>query len=165
MRHMKAAVGAHPLLPRCHHRTQRRGEHPYPQEWPSEGGGLSSCPGPHRNPARHALLWQGVWGAIAARDPDHQTAEIHSRVALMNRFNALGPAEIVRVARSRRAKVKSSRRPTSCNRAQMAAFLFRCVCYAVSPLRRQAAFRPQPPPPTKKCPFRGTFRCVVWSGP
>ena len=35
---------------------------------------------------------------IAARDPDRQTAEIHIRVALMNRVNALGTAEIVRVA-------------------------------------------------------------------
>lgn len=35
---------------------------------------------------------------IAARDPDRQTAEIHIRIALMNRFNALGNAEIVRVA-------------------------------------------------------------------
>jgi hypothetical protein len=35
---------------------------------------------------------------IAARDPDRQTAEIHIRVALINRFNALGTAEIVRVA-------------------------------------------------------------------
>jgi len=35
---------------------------------------------------------------IAARNPDRQTAEIHIRVALMNRFNALGTAEIVRVA-------------------------------------------------------------------
>jgi len=35
---------------------------------------------------------------IAARDPDRQTGEIHIRVALMNRFNALGTAEIVRVA-------------------------------------------------------------------
>lgn len=35
---------------------------------------------------------------IAARDPDRQTAEIHIRVAIMNRFNALGTAEIVRVA-------------------------------------------------------------------
>ncbi|WP_127563116.1 IS5 family transposase, partial [Nioella ostreopsis] len=34
---------------------------------------------------------------IAARDPDRQTAEIHIRVALMNRFNALGTAKIVRV--------------------------------------------------------------------
>jgi hypothetical protein len=34
---------------------------------------------------------------IAARDPDRQTAEIHIRVALMNSFNALGTAEIVRV--------------------------------------------------------------------
>ena len=34
---------------------------------------------------------------IAARDPDRQTAEIQSRVALMNRVSALGTAEIVRV--------------------------------------------------------------------
>ncbi|CUH20517.1 Transposase DDE domain protein [Jannaschia seosinensis] len=34
---------------------------------------------------------------IAARDPDRQTAEVHIRVALMNRFSALGTAEIVRV--------------------------------------------------------------------
>jgi hypothetical protein len=33
-----------------------------------------------------------------AQDPDRQTAEIHIRVALMNRFNVLGSAEIVRVA-------------------------------------------------------------------
>ena len=35
---------------------------------------------------------------IAARDPDRQTAEIHIRIALMNRFSALGQAEIERVA-------------------------------------------------------------------
>lgn len=35
---------------------------------------------------------------IAARDPDRQTAEIHIRVALINRFNAIGTAEIVRLA-------------------------------------------------------------------
>jgi hypothetical protein len=35
---------------------------------------------------------------IAARDPDRQTAEIQIRVALMNRFSALGTANIVRVA-------------------------------------------------------------------
>ena len=35
---------------------------------------------------------------IAARDPDRQTAEIQIRIALINRFNALGTAEIVRVA-------------------------------------------------------------------
>lgn len=34
---------------------------------------------------------------IMARDPDRQTAEVHIRVALMNRFNALGTADIVRV--------------------------------------------------------------------
>jgi hypothetical protein len=35
---------------------------------------------------------------IMARDPDRQTAEIHIRIAIMNRFNALGTAEIIRVA-------------------------------------------------------------------
>ncbi len=34
---------------------------------------------------------------IAARDPDRQTAEIQIRIALMNRFSALGTANIVRV--------------------------------------------------------------------
>jgi hypothetical protein len=35
---------------------------------------------------------------IMARDPESQTAEIHIRIALLNRFNALGTAEIIRVA-------------------------------------------------------------------
>ena len=35
---------------------------------------------------------------IAARDPDRQTAEVHIRVALMNRTGALGTAKIIRVA-------------------------------------------------------------------
>ena len=35
---------------------------------------------------------------VGARDPDRQTAEIHTRIALMNRFSALGRAEMVRVA-------------------------------------------------------------------
>ena len=35
---------------------------------------------------------------IASRDPNRQTAEIHTRIALMNRFSALGRAEIVRVS-------------------------------------------------------------------
>ncbi len=35
---------------------------------------------------------------IMARGPDRQTAEIHIRIALMNRFNDLGTAEIARVA-------------------------------------------------------------------
>ena len=35
---------------------------------------------------------------IMARDPDRQTAEVQIRIALMNCFNALGAAEIVRMA-------------------------------------------------------------------
>lgn len=38
---------------------------------------------------------------IMARDPDRQTAEIHIRIALTNRFSALGRAEITRVARTK----------------------------------------------------------------
>ena len=34
---------------------------------------------------------------IAARHPDSQTAEIQIRIALMNRFSALGTADIVRL--------------------------------------------------------------------
>ena len=37
---------------------------------------------------------------IAPRDPDRQTAELHTRLAPMNRFSALGRAEIVRTART-----------------------------------------------------------------
>lgn len=42
MRHMKAALGAHPLLPQRHHRTQGHGDHPDPQEWPSVGKDCSA---------------------------------------------------------------------------------------------------------------------------
>ena len=35
---------------------------------------------------------------IAASHPDSQTAETQIRITLINRFNALGTAEIVRVA-------------------------------------------------------------------
>jgi len=35
---------------------------------------------------------------IASRDPARQTAEVHIRIALMNRFNAFGTAEIERRA-------------------------------------------------------------------
>ncbi len=35
---------------------------------------------------------------LAAQDPDRQTAESHTRIARMNRFPALGRAEVVRVA-------------------------------------------------------------------
>jgi len=34
---------------------------------------------------------------LASRDPDRQVAEIHIRIALMNRSSALGQAEITRV--------------------------------------------------------------------
>jgi hypothetical protein len=44
------------------------------------------------------MRWLKAFGErISARHPDSQTAEIQIRVALINRFNALGTAEIVRV--------------------------------------------------------------------
>jgi hypothetical protein len=44
------------------------------------------------------LRLKALGDRITSRNPDRQTAEIHTRVALMNRFSALGRAEIVRVA-------------------------------------------------------------------
>lgn len=54
---------------------------------------------------------------IAARDPDHRTDEIHIRVALMNRFNALATAEVVRVASHEQGKGKSRLTPDQRNTA------------------------------------------------
>ncbi len=46
-----------------------------------------------------------------ARDPDRRAAEIQIRIALMNRFNVLGTAEIVRAALRQRGKGQSGPRP------------------------------------------------------
>ena len=54
---------------------------------------------------------------IAARDPDRQTAEIQIRVALINRFNALGTAEVVRMARHQPGKGESCLSPELRNNA------------------------------------------------
>lgn len=48
---------------------------------------------------------------IMARDSDRQTTKILIRIAFMNRFNALGSAEIVRVACRQRGKGQSRLRP------------------------------------------------------
>jgi hypothetical protein len=50
-----------------------------------------SCPTSDRS--EDALL-QSFGDRIASRDPDGRTADVHIRVALMNRFNALGNAEV-----------------------------------------------------------------------
>ncbi len=52
---------------------------------------------------------------IAAKDPNRQTAEIDMRVALMNRFNELGTADVVRMAsntKGRRLHVSSQTNAT-----------------------------------------------------
>ena len=51
-----------------------------------------------RTAGAHLLDLKAFGERIASRDPDRQTAEIHIRVALMNRFNAVGQAEIERMA-------------------------------------------------------------------
>jgi len=59
---------------------------------------------------------------ISARDPDRQAAEIQTRIALMNRFSALGTAEIFRVNRTHRGKGKSRlRRELRNNASKMSA--------------------------------------------
>jgi hypothetical protein len=52
----------------------------------------------HRSGHPQWMRWLKAFGErISARHPDSQTAEIKIRVALINRFNAPGTAEIVRV--------------------------------------------------------------------
>jgi hypothetical protein len=58
---------------------------------------LDRIPRPQRIEAKMRCL-KSFGERIMARDPDRQTAEIHIRIALMNRFNALGTAEIIRVS-------------------------------------------------------------------
>lgn len=43
------------------------------------------------------VIATSIFGLRASIRPSQLSAEIHIRVALMNRFNALGTAEIVRV--------------------------------------------------------------------
>ena len=48
--------------------------------------------------AGQRMRWPKAFGErIPARGPDRQTVEIHIPIALMNRFNAIGTAEIFRV--------------------------------------------------------------------
>jgi hypothetical protein len=54
---------------------------------------------------------------IAARDTARQTDEIHIRVALITRFNALATAEVVRVASHQLGKGKSHLAPDQRNTA------------------------------------------------
>ena len=54
--------------------------------------------GPSEPVALNLLDLKSFDERIASRDPDRQTPEVHIRVALMDRFNALGTAEIKRVA-------------------------------------------------------------------
>ena len=52
---------------------------------------------------------------LMARDFDRQTAEIQILITLMNRFNALGTAESVRVSRRHRGKGPSRPKVEFCN--------------------------------------------------
>lgn len=58
---------------------------------------------------------------IRTRDRNRQAAEIHIRIALMNRFSVLGIAEIIRVAQSHRGKGKSCLRCQMFNKAALIA--------------------------------------------
>ncbi|MBB1492118.1 hypothetical protein H5394_16020 [Paracoccus sp. MC1862] len=44
------------------------------------------------------LCLKSFGARIVLRDADRQAAEIHTRIALMNRFSSLGQAEIMRIA-------------------------------------------------------------------
>jgi hypothetical protein len=108
-------------MPHRHHQPRGHRDHPYPQERATLERGLPSGDCEKSKPARHPALRPGILEAldrnddrsrietkmrclnafgerIAPRHPDSQTADIQIRVAHINRFNALGTAEIVRVA-------------------------------------------------------------------
>ncbi|SFP20002.1 Transposase DDE domain-containing protein [Paracoccus pantotrophus] len=114
-----------PPLPQRHHRVRWHGNHPDPQDWSSVEGGQPSRPAPEQNPARHAplrprvletmdripcpqpsrgkdALPQGIRRAHRRKRPrpPNRRNRGELRVALMNRFNALGTAEIVRGVRT-----------------------------------------------------------------
>jgi hypothetical protein len=105
-------------MPHRHHRPAGHADHPDPQERTALEGRLPGRNRQKRNPTSHygRAFWKRWTGyharsrieakmrclkafgeRIAARHPDIHTAEIQIRVALINRFNALGTAEIVRV--------------------------------------------------------------------
>ena len=107
----------HAQMPFRHHRARGRSDHSDPEERPRLERRRPGDPRPERNPALRPGLLKAMdriprpkpdrgedampksFGErITARDPDRQTAEIHIRIALMNRLEALGTAEIVRVA-------------------------------------------------------------------
>ena len=65
---------------------------------PQSRGGQDALAGSLEPVALNLLDLKAFGERITARDPDRQTAEIPIRVALINRFNALATAEIVRAA-------------------------------------------------------------------
>ena len=82
--------------------TQRMGRAIWKRAGPAITSEVVSRPGCPRRFTRtcgvHLIALKAFGERIASRDPDRQAAEVHISVALMNRFNALGTAEIERVA-------------------------------------------------------------------
>ena len=64
---------------------------------PQPDRGQDALADSHEPVARNLLDLKAFGERSVATDPDRQTAEIHIRVAVRNRFNALGTAEFVRV--------------------------------------------------------------------
>lgn len=72
---------------------------------------------------------------IAPRDPDQQVAEIHIRIALINRFNALGLAESERIAGAERGKGPPRGNRHFRNNAKHVARMRGAVCRPPPPIR------------------------------
>lgn len=73
---------------------------------------------PRPQPKRAKMRCLKTFGErIMSRGPYRQTAEIHISIALMYRFNALGTAENIHVARLERGEEKSRLRPELRNNA------------------------------------------------
>lgn len=115
----------------------RHGHHPDPQERTLLERELPARPDPQRHafgrenalggptgstgPTHHArsrikATMRGLKSfgeRIASRDPDRQMAEVHLRVAVMNRFSALGTAQTERVMSSSWARGHHASTPKS----------------------------------------------------
>lgn len=82
-------------LPCCNRPERSPADHPTRRQGLLEALDRIPCPKPDRS---EDAVPQGLRRAHRRQSRDRRTAEIQIRIALMNRFPALGTAEIVRVA-------------------------------------------------------------------
>ncbi len=126
----------YPPLLHGHPQPAGRSDHADPQERPAVERGWPGGPGLKRDPARQdgrafskrwtgyrkrsrveaRMRWLQAFGErTAARDPDPLTAEVHIRIALMNRFSALKHRQNRSCVLTRRKKAEACLQSAFCN--------------------------------------------------